>query len=139
LHSLQLAWWWIQHVGVALATCELELALSRASSIRLIARVICRVEDVLIALEAALEVNDHLAKDVEAKGSRMQELQTLLAACEQRCQDLSKKLQEARHQEDPLVYDHVSVVVRCFSDFDQVLRTLMTWTLQADVLDCDST
>ena len=71
----------------------------------------CRPEDVLLALEAALEVNEHLRKDVELKGNQLQDMRGQMLTLERRLQDLSAKLKAAQRRDDDHVEEHVATVV----------------------------
>ena len=72
----------------------------------------CSPQDVVRALDAALEVNEHLSKEVESKGNEVQDLRLRLSTCERRLQLLSDKLKASKLVADPHVEEHVSVVVR---------------------------
>ena len=72
----------------------------------------CRPDAILRALEAALEVNEHLRQDVEAKGSTVQDLKQRLAAQERRYEQLSQRVRAQGDHDDPDVSQHVAVVVR---------------------------
>ena len=75
----------------------------------------CRGEELVSALNAALEVNEHLRTDIELKTSRITDLRMQLAACERRCQQLSDKLKTCKHTPEVHAAENVHIVV-CHHD-----------------------
>lgn len=59
---------------------------------------VCSVEEVLQALSAALEVNEHLRQQVEEKGNLVQSMTAQMQAYENRHTELQKRLRELEFQ-----------------------------------------
>lgn len=54
----------------------------------------CSSDDVLQALSAALEVNEHLRQQVEEKGNLVQSMTSQMQACEHRYNELQNRVRE---------------------------------------------